>query len=451
MFEYTDVKDLVEEVRGLPGNPIGENRFNRALGYWDSRHIQLSRTWFELTLQENPDLGEAHIYLGNIFVYKNKLREAIKEYDKAEKVDYLKQVAQINKVVVYAALKEFKLAKRILDGLLKRHSNDSAVLAVAGFFNLQAGDYDVSISFLEKSILSGIVKKAPYIDLTYLYSVYLRDFDKTIEFASRPSLPLTVKDEPLFLNNLAYGLIKLGKIEDAENILKQIDKGDWLKDIDPNVPCAILATKGLLNIYKGEIDEGNKLYKKAEGMAPVDKKALIEQKRLVENGYYYLQRDQFVDAEREFKHALQIKTPVGILNFSSEALGYLEKNYQLNKSKEFTNSYIRCTNEGIAIDVPIDKIPILLDFLNNNLVSNTVSITFKENGQYRIKKFLKKKWSIETRDLLYYFLLPSTLIEWKNNDLYSNGYGYYFLELTDSPVSLKEKIFGELKDKLQIA
>ncbi len=445
MFMCMNIKNLVEDVRKIPTDMIAVNRLNRALGYWNDRHIPEAKQWFENTLQENSEIGEAHIYLGNIFVYKNKLAEAIEEYTKAERFDHLKQIAQINKVIVYTALKDFQIANKILKKLLDKYPDEPMVLIAAGSFNLRIGNYDASIMLFEKSIQSSFKKKGPYIDLLYLYETYLRNYDKAIEFANRSDLPAAVKEDFLFLNNLAYALIKKNKTEEAEKILSSIPVET--KNFDFNILCAVLATKGLLNIYKGDLGEGNRLYNLAEKSATAEIKSIVEQKRLLENGNYYLQRNQLMDAEKMIKNALKVETSSDVLNYASEALEYLEMIYERNKTKEFKEPYIRCTNEGIAIDLPVNKIPIFLSFLNEVSSGNTVVVTLKKGDQYKILRFPQKKWNTESKNLFYSFLLSSTLIEWKDFNLYSGGDGYYFLELKQGQSNLKDKILVELKNR----
>ncbi len=450
MLVSTGPKDWVEEVRAVPNNRMGAGRFNRALSFWDSRQIRDAKTFVGYTLDEDPDLGEAHILLGNIHAYKNRPEEAIKEYDRAEKYDDLRLVAQTNKVIIYTALREFKLAERILVRLLNQYQYDSVVLAAAGYFYLNMFSFEVSISYLERSIEQGSIKKSVYVDLSFLYSTYSRNFQKIVDLFKSPKLPLAVRKHTLFLNNLAYAFIKLDRLTEGQEILNEIDKESWRRDADPSVAYTILATQGLLSLYKNDLQGGSRLYKAAKRIAPEDRKALVHQKRLLESGNYYFRMEESLEAENAYLRALRVETSLGLfLNYSEEILEQLETIYQSDARKESTEGYLRTTNEGIAIEVPLSKIPRLLSFLNDALRGRIVSITFKKDGQHVIEKFPSKLWFFKTRNLVYYFLLSSTMIEWKKASLFSGGDGYFFLKVEEGlKNSVKDRIAASLQERI---
>ena len=114
-------------------------------------------------------------------------------------------------------------------------------------------------------------------------------------------------------NNLAYAYARKGLISEAKNIL---ERRRWDKN-----SFFVTATKGLVRITEGYIDEGIHLYNEAEKIAwNTDWKRLVRQKKYVELARYYLNNKKLQDAQRELNHALSIKSKTNIYRNQAEKL-----------------------------------------------------------------------------------------------------------------------------------
>lgn len=102
------------------------------------------------------------------------------------------------------------------------------------------------------------------------------------------------------INNLAYALILQGKLREARDLLGRIQ---WGPDIDSNIA---LATRGLLLIAEGDVEGGAQLYNTAARQAGAinrDLQALIQQKKELEVGGYYLKLGRMAQARGHLERA----------------------------------------------------------------------------------------------------------------------------------------------------
>lgn len=91
-----------------------------------------------------------------------------------------------------------------------------------------------------------------YVIYSFLLSAVLRKYQKTIdliELASRFGYSNLILD-----NNLAYAYLNLDKVKEAELIISKYKEG---------MPDLLVPTKAMLELRKGNFEEGNYLYKKA--------------------------------------------------------------------------------------------------------------------------------------------------------------------------------------------
>jgi tetratricopeptide (TPR) repeat protein len=119
-------------------------------------------------------------------------------------------------------------------------------------------------------------------------------------------------DDPGILNNLAYCLLELGKIPEAESALARA-KSDPDK---PGLEPALKATKGLLAFRKGDLAEGRRLYLEAIEKA----KALGSRPNAARAAYHLAYEELLTDSPtaddaigrmKEFKDQQQIAELAG--------------------------------------------------------------------------------------------------------------------------------------------
>ncbi|MGK2935914.1 MAG: tetratricopeptide repeat protein [Gemmatimonadaceae bacterium] len=96
-------------------------------------------------------------------------------------------------------------------------------------------------------------------------------------------------DDPMLANNLAYAFLLAGDRESARRLLSEVVE-------DPNENVALTATRGLLALWEGRIQEGTKLYDLALSKAMTDSvRERVRVKRDLEVGRALLRLGQSTD------------------------------------------------------------------------------------------------------------------------------------------------------------
>jgi len=134
----------------------------------------------------------------------------------------------------------------------------------------------------------------PYIDLGFYYESIEHNYDKAVyvlQTADEKGL-----QHPLVANNLAYAYIKQGSLDKAQRILQT-------KLEHP----ALLATRGLFQMHKGNVKEGNDLYKKAIDTLKSERaKDEAKQAWHYELADYYRNQGMVQQAEDELRVAMGV-------------------------------------------------------------------------------------------------------------------------------------------------
>jgi Flp pilus assembly protein TadD len=117
------------------------------------------------------------------------------------------------------------------------------------------------------------------------------------------------------LNNLAYGYLIQNETAKAREILDNVKAQDNI---------FLTATRGLLLIKEGDLQEGLHLYNTAKSIALQngDEKTatLIEQKKYLELGKYHLRNGNSKEAGRLFKKTVAIKAKYGYFHREAKEL-----------------------------------------------------------------------------------------------------------------------------------
>lgn len=140
-------------------------------------------------------------------------------------------------------------------------------------------------------------------------SIYLNLSTIEMDILRNPSKAMTILEtgfkkypnSKTLLNNFAYCNLLLNKIEVARDLLNKVDcESDFF----------LCATKGLLSIKDGDLDEGRRLYNRAIILANDNKDlvARIHQKKHLEVGLFHLRDNNPREALRVFKKGLKFKS-----------------------------------------------------------------------------------------------------------------------------------------------
>ncbi len=213
------------------------------------------------------------------------------EYENAEKmylsslklVNFNNSVFLMNIIDFYIERKQNVIAKSYIDLLEKSFPSKNLHLFYKGILARNEEKFEEAINCLNEFLLVNKEFMYAYITLSGIYCEYLSNYEKAIDVLL--NAPTEFKERIPFINDLAYSYLMNNNLMKANEVLKKV------KPIlnDP----FITATRGLLKIKEGKIEEGRKLYNEAKKIARGDiLKYQIEQKKHLEIGKYFIGKDK---------------------------------------------------------------------------------------------------------------------------------------------------------------
>jgi tetratricopeptide (TPR) repeat protein len=132
----------------------------------------------------------------------------------------------------------------------------------------------------------------PAIYGSYIAAVCLRDHKAALEILN--SAKKVSNKNFLVNNNLAFSYASLNKIEEAEKSIKEISH---LELPEHNI-ATLLATKGLIEFRKGNLEDARDLYKSS-----IDKFIKLDEKGSLALAYLFLAREEFNHSKERFEEA----------------------------------------------------------------------------------------------------------------------------------------------------
>jgi tetratricopeptide (TPR) repeat protein len=133
----------------------------------------------------------------------------------------------------------------------------------------------------------------PAVELGFLQAVIFQDYQESVSVLT-PALKANEGDLKI-INNLAYSLACMGKINEAKEIYSRVN----LKQVSDTQRIHLVATAGLIEFRDGNHIEGRKFYEKAASFAGTIRGG--ELKALVK-GYHALEEDRmFAEGASEIK------------------------------------------------------------------------------------------------------------------------------------------------------
>jgi tetratricopeptide (TPR) repeat protein len=136
--------------------------------------------------------------------------------------------------------------------------SDSRLFTLAVSLNVARMHADAA-SIYESLVSAREPNRFVFADLAAIYTDNLADAAKAIGFAETGlrSFP----SDPLLVNNLAYALLMFGQVDSAARVLST--------PVVPNETelVCLMATRGLLELRRGNIAEGKRLYNEAIGLS----------------------------------------------------------------------------------------------------------------------------------------------------------------------------------------
>lgn len=252
--------------------------------------------------------------IGVVYAQLNNFRVAISMYK--ESIGLVEQnrmdIPYANLLKAYLKLGQLKEAESLVDEYMDKEPVGFVTPIVLANYYYNHDEY-IKSRELANVVLRRDEKNLPsLVLLSSLYGEAFEDLDRAIEMAEKAySLePSNV----IVVNDLVYAYLRKGRLSKARSLLGQLTS-----KIDYFYPYA---TKGLLYIMEGRLEEGITLYNKAENLAPITElKRLVRQKKHVELGRYYFSRGKLDKSERELNKAISVKTQSQI--YKSQAKGLM--------------------------------------------------------------------------------------------------------------------------------
>lgn len=210
-----------------------------------------------------------------------------------------KLISHLNLIHHLFKFRNFQDAKTQINRALCIYGDHASLLAYLGDYYYKMQDY---------SEARRIYGKALDIDPDILACVPLSTIEIDVYGNTKRALAVlegVLKKDPNnvhVVNNYAYGLIMEDKLPEARHILDRIKEED-------NV--FLNCTRGLLLIREGSIQEGSRYYNRAKGLVAdrdKDLAAMVNQKKYLELGRYYFEKEEPRDAIKLLRKGMSFKT-----------------------------------------------------------------------------------------------------------------------------------------------
>jgi tetratricopeptide (TPR) repeat protein len=247
-----------------------------------------------------PEIARLYNNLGVIHHDMGELQKAETNYLLCvEKVDYANHVIVQNLIDLYFHMHKPEKEKEYIEILHKKFETNNFYLFYLGRYNFYQGEISETSKYL-KNFLEQNKKFAPaYALLSTVYTEFTYEYKKAIELNidGLNNLP----NNWAIINNLAYSYLMDDDVINAKTILEKA------KDITNNV--FLTATRGLLEVRNGNLEEGRRLYNLAASMARYDERLNkeVEQKKNLELARYYFKIKRYDMAKDHLNKVLSTR------------------------------------------------------------------------------------------------------------------------------------------------
>ena len=296
---------IVEYLKGYPRDWEARNQL--AYSYFKMEDYKRSLIYLQSLLtstSDTPDfkkrlsailnnIGVVQLHMGLISQAEEMFHKALTASDQPNRVTYF------NLTRMLTDLGRKKEAQKLIEDYITIAPDDNTPVILLAQNYINNGEYEKS-----QEILNGILHKDPNSQdahrlLSLLDSEVFDNYDRSIQILEQEMAKN--KSNQVIQNDLAYSYLRKGLIDAASDILSGVN---WDKATFP-----MYATKGLLQISKGNLKEGIRLYNIAVSKAPNNElKAIVRQKRSVEVARYFFMRGERDEALRQLHRVLSIKT-----------------------------------------------------------------------------------------------------------------------------------------------
>jgi len=250
--------------------------------------------------ENKKGLSDAFNNMGAVYTHVQDFIKAKECLLKSIEIDPKNDIyVYCNLLDLYFRLWELEKARALIDKAISVYSDHPVLLSYLGSYYRCIGEYRSAKQTLQEALKGNPKLLPPYLELSVIELDIEEDTDSALEVLENglnnhpDSIPL--------VNNYAYCLILRGELAKAREVL------DKHKE-ESHVP--LLATRGLLLIKEGNVQEGRRLYNSAVTLAGNDKglAALVEQKKNLELGIDCLEKNNKREAIRLFQKGLRYRS-----------------------------------------------------------------------------------------------------------------------------------------------
>lgn len=287
--------------------------YRRSLQYLQSLLISS----FETSVAEKRqaailnNIGVVHLHMGSISHAENMFRKSLEASDRPNPVTYF------NLTRMLTDLGRREEAKKLIEEYIIVVPSDNTPLILLAQNYMHNGEYEKSREILDEILSKDPDSRDANVLLSSLNSEVFDDYDSAIEILKQ--LIAKNKSDQAIKNDLAYCYLRKGLIDEASDVLGNVN---WDK-----ANFALYATKGLLQILKGNLKEGLRLYNIGVSKAPNNElKNMVRQKRNIEAARHAYRKGDGDEALRQLHKALSVKTKTKLyLEQASRLLQQIEK------------------------------------------------------------------------------------------------------------------------------
>jgi len=239
--------------------------------------------------------------LGVALALRGEIDEAREFFEKSIEAKPDELLARHNLIRTFLDHRDLSQAKEKLDQCLTIAPDDPATLTLMGAYYAFNEEYQSSLAVLEHALAKDPRHVQAYAWLTCVLGDIFGDFDQIV----RRLLPMLdhYPHDATIVNNLAYAYLMLNDVPAARNLLDRLNQ-----TLYADHPI-VTATRGLLLLKEGNVEEGRRLYNLAANLAKTDElKQLIRQKKNLELAHHYVRVGSTEIAKRLLQEAVSMKT-----------------------------------------------------------------------------------------------------------------------------------------------
>jgi len=239
------------------------------------------------------NIGVVHLHMGSMSDAENAFRKSLEASDQRHPVTYF----NLTKMLTDVGRREE--AEKLIEEYITAVPDDTTPLILLALNYINDAKYEKSREVLTGILLRDPDSRSAHMLMSLLNCEVFEDYDSAIEML-RQELTKNKADQAI-KNDLAYAYLGKGLIDEASGILGSVD---WDKAIFP-----LYATRGLLQISKGNLKEGIRLYNVAVSKASGNElKNLIRQKRGIEVSRYFFMKGKRNESLQQLHSVLSTKT-----------------------------------------------------------------------------------------------------------------------------------------------